>query len=29
MIDELEDPAQEITDFLNMAYPRSDSAKGK
>lgn len=25
--DVLEDPAQEITDFLDMAYPRNDSAK--
>lgn len=28
-IDALEDPAQEITEYLDMAYPRSESAKGK
>lgn len=28
-IDPLEDPAQGITDYLDMAYPRSESAKGK
>lgn len=25
--DALEDPAQEITEYLDMAYPRSESAK--
>lgn len=28
-IDALEDPAQEIIEYLDMAYPRSESAKGK
>lgn len=28
-VDALEGPAQEITDFLDMVYPKGDSAQGK